>query len=178
MTESELFQRIYSHTGGEEKSRLFKPIIKAQADLALTDLAQYLLDTDHELAKKLITSVANQSFADLTFSAPSNMLFHGQKSVIRLDLGGTLAYQVSDRDKLDMMSGMNNCYYALEGKTFYIKHPTPDTIPRNNLNLRYYKIPVILDIDAELTPMLITFLLQRLGVTQATNQDEQKQSTQ
>lgn len=177
MTELELFQRIYSHTGGEEKSRLFKPIIKAQADLALTDLARYLLDTDHELAKKLVTSVANQSFADLTFSAPSNMLFHGQKSVIRLDLGGTLAYQVSDRDKLDMLSGMSNVYYALEGKTFYIKHPTPETIS-NNLNLRYYKVPAITDIDTELTPLLITLLLQRLGVTQATNQDEQKQPTQ
>ena len=177
MTEEQLFQRIYSHTGGEEKSRLFKPIIKAQADLALTDLARYLLDTDHELSKKLVTSVANQSFADLTFSAPSNMLFHGQKSVIRLDLGGVLAYQVSDRDKLDMLTGMSNVYYALEGKTFYIKHPTPEAIA-NNLNLRYYKVPAIADIDTELTPMFLTLIMQRLGITQSTNQDEQKQPNQ
>ena len=174
MTETELLQRIYSHTGGEEKSKLYKPLVIAQLDLALTDLARYLIDMDSELAKKLITSVANQSWSSSSFSAPSNMLFHGQKPVVRLDLGGTLAFQVSDRDKLDMVTGMANIYYALEGKTFYIKHPSATT-SGNNLNLRYYKIPAIADIDEEMTNLLVTLLLQRLGLTQSNQQDGQKQ---
>ena len=163
MTNTQLLQRIYAHIGNEEKSGIVEPVVLAMAALAYIDLARFLIDNDHELAKKLITSVANQTWATSSFSAPADMLFHIQKKVIRLDLGGVLAYQVEDRDKLDMISAtLTNHYYALEGKTFYLKHAS-GTASGTNLNLRYYKVPTVTDIDDELTTIFLDFVFQRIA---------------
>lgn len=145
------------------------------ATIAFSDLAKFLVENHTDLAKKLITSVSNQSWSNSSFSAPTDMLFHLEKPVIRLDLGGTLCHQLKDRDKLDMIgTTLTNTYYALEGKTFYIKHATSGTTSGNNLNLRYYKIPAITDIDEELTPIFLDILFSRLTAVMADNNDEQK----
>lgn len=164
LTNASLLQYVYAHLGGSEKdSGIIEPLIIAMAELAYADLAQMLLDTDSELAKKLITSVANQTWSSSSFAAPTNMLFYKQKKTTRMDFGGTLAYQVEDRDKLDLVAaaGISNTYYALEGKTFYIKSPA-GTTSGTNLNLRYYKIPTVSDIDDDLRNIFLEILIRRL----------------
>jgi len=164
MTEQELLQRVYAHIGNEEKSGLVEPVVLAMADLAFIDLAKLLIENKPSLAKKLISSVANQTWASSSFSAPTDMLYNMEKTVIRLDLGGTLCHQLEDRDKLDMIgTTLSNHYYALEGKTFYIKHAS-GTASGSNLNLRYYKVPTVTDVDDELTTIFLDILFTRLGI--------------
>lgn len=197
MTNEQILQRVYIHFGSEEQTGLVEPIVLAMADLAYIDLARMLIDTDAELAKKLIsenvktvsysTIAANvinldndpavlrdgmtvtingtgltnttvyyiinstptsvqlsttpggtvQAVATTTgattittvgkwensrYLAPPDMLFHTQKPVLRLELNSELCYQLQDRDKLNMLgSTVTNNYYALEGKTFYVR---------------------------------------------------------
>lgn len=170
MTNDEILQRVYIHLGSQEKTGLVEPVVLAMADLAYIDLARFLVDNDAELAKKLIKEVTAQSWGtnpnpSSAFNAPSDMLFHIQKPVIRLQLGTELCYQVQDRDKLNMLAGTyGNNYYALEGKTFYIKHKNPATTSGNDLVLRYYKVPTKDEIDNELTPIFLDLLFRRLSM--------------
>lgn len=161
MTNAQLLEYVFSQIGTERDTGMIKPMILAVANLAYRDLAQFLLDNDSELAKKLIASAANQTWANSSFSAPTDMLFHKQKETTRIDFGGILAFQIEDRDALDMVSSLNNHYYALEGKTFYIKH-SAGTTSGTNLNIRYYKIPVVTDIDDDLRNVFLELLITRL----------------
>lgn len=168
MTNEQILQRVYIHFGSEEQTGLVEPLVLAMADLAYIDLARLLIDTDAELAKKLITDATSQSWSSSKFNAPSDMLFHVQKPVLRMEIGSELAYQVQDRDKLDMIAGtMNNHYYSLEGKTFYIKHKSGTT--SGTLNLRYYKVPTNTLIDDELTPIFLDLLFKRLSIAAQSN---------
>lgn len=172
MTNEQLLQRVYIHVGSEEQTGLVEPMVLAMADLAYIDLARFLIDTDQELAKKLINQVTSQTWTNSTFSAPSDMLFHVQKPVLRLELGSDLCFQVQDRDKLNMIgTTLDNTYYALEGKTFYIKHKS-GTSSGTNLNLRYYKVPTVSDIDDELTPLFLDLLFRRLAVAMQSSQPQ------
>lgn len=165
MTNSELLQKVYIHVGAEEETGLVEPVVLAMADLAYIDLARFLIDTDAELAKKLIADTVNQNWSGSKFDAPEAMLFHVQKPVLRLEISGELAYQVQDRDKLNMLSDtLTNTYYSLEGKTFYIRHKSGTTSGTGNLSLRYYKIPTVTDIDEELAPIFLELLFNRLAV--------------
>lgn len=167
-TNEELLARVYSIIGSERDSSMAKPVVLAMATLAYRDLAVQLIETDSEQVKKLVKTSTNQTWASSAFSAPSDMLFHKQIKSTRIDLGGTLAHQVRDRDTLDMITGQSNHYYALEGKTFYIKH-SAGTTGASNLNITYYKIPAITDIDAELMNMLLQILIPRLLPTAEPN---------
>lgn len=165
-TNDELLARVYSIIGSERDTNIFRPMVLAMATLAYRDLAILLIDTDSEQAKKLVTTAANQVWASSQFAAPTNMLFHKQHETTRIDLGGTLAFQVKDRDTLNMLPAdavkISNHYYALEGKTFFIKH-SAGTTGAANLNITYYKIPAIADIDAELMNLLLTVLIPKLS---------------
>lgn len=263
MTNAEILQRVYIHLGSEEQTGLVEPIVLAMADLAYIDLARFLIDTDAELAKKLIKQVSDQTWGTTaptiayssadsgtgvitvtntnltllngmrvnisgtagggalsasttyfvrdatstgiklsatlggpaltgftgsgtitilntssTFEAPADMLFHVQKPVLRLEIGGQLAFQLQDRDKLNMLgSALTNIYYALEGKTFFIRHftindgnvNTADVTSGSNLSLRYYRVPTAADIDDELAPIFLDMLFKRLSVAMQTN---------
>lgn len=165
MTNDQLLQKVYIHFGSEEQTGLVEPIVLAMANLTLIDLAKFLIDTDVELAKKLIAEVTSQSWSDSKFTAPTDMLFHVQKPVLRLQLGTELCYQVHDRDKLNMIgSTLNNTYYALEGNKFYLRHKTAGTVSGSNLALSYYKVPTLQDIDDELTPIFLDLLFKRLQI--------------
>lgn len=161
LTNTQIIQWIYSKLGSEKDSGIIEPLIIAVADLAYYDLAKFLLDNDSEMAKKLAKSITNQSWSSSKFSAPTDMLFYKQIKTTRLDFGGTLAFQIKDRDKLDMITGVSNHYYALEGKIFYIRHSS-GTISGSNLNMTYYKIPNKDDIDDELRNIFLELLLTRL----------------
>lgn len=165
MTNAELFDYVFAKTGMVKNTALAQPLILANANLALRELAYFLIETDSELAKKLITSVANQTWASSSFALPSDFLYHKQKKTTRMDLGGTLAFQVEDRDKLDMSTGLTNHYYAIEGTTMYIKH-SAGTVGASNLNLRYYKIPALSAIDAELRDIFLDMVVRRIMPTQ------------
>lgn len=170
MTNEQILQRVYIHFGSEEQTGLVEPMVLAMADLAYIDLARMLIDTDAELAKKLISETASQNWTNSIFPAPNDMLFHVQKPVLRLEIGGELAFQLQDRDKLNMIgSTLGNHYYALEGKTFYIKHKSGTTSGTGNLTLRYYKVPTNTLIDDELTPLFLDLLFQRLNIALQTN---------
>lgn len=166
-TNAELLARVYSIIGSERDTSIFRPMVLAMATLAYKELAIHLIDTDSEQAKKLVTSVANQVWASNQFSAPADMLFHKQSKHTRMDFGGTLAFQVKDRDTLTMIgtastgADLGNHYYALEGKTFFIRHESGVT-GASNLNLQYYKIPTISDIDSELMNTLLEILIPKL----------------
>lgn len=165
LTNATLLQYVYAHLGGSEKdSGIMEPLIIAMAELAYADLAQMLLDTDSELAKKLVTTSVNNSWSSSSFAAPTNMLFYKQKKTTRMTIAGTLAHQVEDRDKLDLVAaaGISNTYYALEGKTFYIKSPAGTTSGTTNLDLKYYKIPAVTDIDDDLRNIFLEILIRRL----------------
>lgn len=160
MNSAELVEFVYQRTGGEKNARMSRPMILALGTLALKDLAQTLIDSNSELAKKLIVQLTNQSWSASQFNAPANMLFYKQKKTTRMDFSGVLAYQVEDRDKLEMGGNLVNVYYALEGKTFYIANPAGTS--GSNLNLRYYKIPDLADIDTELRNIFIELVLVRM----------------
>jgi hypothetical protein len=163
-TEAQLLQRVYSHIGAETESGFVKPMVLAMAKLAFKDLAHLLIDSDSELAKKLVKTLSGQTWASSAFEAPSDMVFHKQKKTTRIDLAGALAHQVEDRKKLDLLSTSVNHYYALEGKTFYIRHATGVT-GASTLRITYYKIPVIADIDDELMNTLVELIIRRLMPT-------------
>lgn len=180
MTDAEILQYVYSQIGGERKSGVLKPILLAIAELAYDDLADYLIKSEPDKAKKLITSVANQAWLNSEFSAPSDMLLNNQKAVVRLDIGGDICYQLKDRDKLDFLTGttaeeVSKNYCALEGKTFYIRVAGGATTSGNDLNLRYYKTPVAADIDDELRKPFLELLMQRVLLhIQVDKSDEQR----
>lgn len=170
MTDEEIIGYVQAHIGGEKKTKIVKPLILAMAELAYKDLAMFLIESNSEFANKLITSAVNQTWSSSQFTAPSNMLFHRQIETTRIDFNGTLAHQVSDRDALDMAGTLSNIYYALEGKTFYIKNPSATS--GSTLNIRYYKIPENSDIDDELRNTFLEILMQRLyGQKQADNKN-------
>lgn len=161
LTNAQILQWIYSRIGSERDSGIVEPLIIAVADLAYTDLAKFLIDSNSEMSRKLVKIVTNQTWATSKFLAPTDMLFYRQIDTTRLDIAGTLAFQLKDRDKLEMISAMANHYYALEGKYFYIKHSS-GTTGASNLNLTYYKIPTKDDIDDELRNLFLEILLGRL----------------
>lgn len=171
MTANELLEFVYQRLGGEKNTRMSRPMIIAIGQLALKDLAQTLLDTNSELSKKLIAELTNQTWSSSKFDAPSNMLFYRQKDTTKIDIGGTLAFQVEDRDKLEMGANLGNIYYALEGKTFFISHPS--LTGGSNLNIRYYKIPELANVDSELRNIYIELVLARLVPQQRTPQQQQ-----
>lgn len=161
MTDTELIQYVELRIGGgEHRTGIMRAMILAVSVLALADLAKLLISSSDSLSEKLTVSLTNQTWANSTFPAPSNMLFFGQKDSTRLSIGNTLAYQVKDRKKLDMSSGQTNIYYALDGKTFYIKSSTATS--GNDLNISYYKIPTLADIDEELRNVFIDLVVSRL----------------
>jgi len=161
MTNADLIAYVEAHLGGYNKSGIVRPMITAMANLAFKDLAYMLLDTDSELAKKLVVTLTGQSWSSSSFSAPSNMLFHKQKQTSKISIGGALVFQVTDRDRMDMAYQVGNHYCVLEGKTFYIKH-SAGTTNGNNLDITYYKIPAISDIDDELRNQFLAILMARL----------------
>lgn len=160
LTNNEILAWVYGHIGGERESGVIKPMVLAMATLAYKDLAHYLIDTDSEQAKKLVKTLSSQTWTNSAYSAPSDMLFHKQMDTTKMSIGTTMAFQVKDRDKLDMATGVSNIYYALEGKTFYIKHPSLTT--SSTLSITYYKIPTKDDIDDELRNLFLELLLRRL----------------
>ncbi len=160
MTNQELIQYVEQRLNTQTDTVFVRPVILAVATLALTDLARVLIDTDSELSGKLVVSLTNQSWSASSFAVPSNMLLHKQMETTKIYFGTTPAYQVKDRDKLDLTIGLGNIYYALYGKTFYIKHTS--TTSGSDLNISYYKIPAISDIDAELTNLFIDLVIARL----------------
>lgn len=161
LTEAKMIEHVYLEIGGEERSGILKPMIVATSRLALSDYAKFILDTNPELAKKLIVELEFQSWSDSYFQAPYDMLFYKQMETTRLDLGGVLCYQVADRDKLSMLGATSNHYYALEGIKFFIKHAGGDT-SGSNLNLKYYAIPTVDSIDDEMMPVFLAILMDRI----------------
>jgi hypothetical protein len=177
-TNDELLARVYSILGPDRDTSIMKPLVLAMATLAYRELAIRLIDTDSELAKKLITSAVNQAWATSQFSAPANMLFHNQRKTTRIVIDTDLAYQVKDRDTLGLLnttSGSGIIYYALEGKTFFISHPS--AVNGNDLNITYYKIPTIADIDSELMNPLLEILIPMLGTHNEPNDRQEKSSS-
>jgi hypothetical protein len=162
MTNAELLQWVYLKTGSEKDSRILEPVVIAVANLVYPELARFLIDHDPEMAKKLITILSNQTWVSNRIAVPTDMILHKQKDTTRLTISGTLAYQVDDRDKLDLMSGLDNIYYALEGTYFYIKHTNVLTVGGSNLGLSYYRIPTVTDIDDDLRPIFLDLLINRL----------------
>lgn len=161
MTNQELIQYVEQRLNTQTDTVFVRPVILAVATLALTDLARVLIDTDSELSGKLIVSLTNQSWSNSSFAVPANMLLHKQIETTKMYFGTTPAYQVKDRDKLDLTpSTLGNIYYALYGKTFYIDHTS--TTSGSDLNISYYKVPTISDIDAELTNLFIDLVIARL----------------
>lgn len=124
MTDADILQYVYAHLGSERDSGIVKPMVLAMAGLTYLDLAKILIDTEPELAKKLTKTLSNQAYSSSQFAVPSDMLVYKQRDTIRIDFGGTLAFEIKDRDKLSLLaSGLTNTYYALEGKTFFFKNP-------------------------------------------------------
>lgn len=164
MTNTQLLQKVYIHLGTEEETGLVEPVILAMANTALIDTARYVIDTDPQLAKRFIATSAGLSISSSSVSAPADMIYHTQKGVVRVEApAGTLAYQVQDRDKLNMMdaSAVNN-YYALQGTTFYFK--LKSSSPPTTCDIIYYKIPLLNQMTQELEPIFLDLLFKRLSI--------------
>src|SRR6476661_7043913 len=114
MTDVEIFSYVYAQIGSEKDTGIIRPVVIAMAGLVYEDLARWLLDNNSEMAKKLVVTLSNQTWTASSFAAPTNMLFYKQKETTRIDFGGTLAFQLEDRDKMEMAYGLTNHYYALE----------------------------------------------------------------
>lgn len=160
MTNLELIQYVEQRLDTQTDTVFVRPVILAVSTLALADLARILIDTDSELSGKLVVTLSNQTWANSSFAIPSNMLLHKQLETTKMYFGTTPAYQLKDRDKIDLSSTLGNIYYALYGKTFYIKHTS--TTSGNDLNISYYKIPTLADIDEELRNLFIDLVIARL----------------
>lgn len=159
-TNEELLARVYSIIGSERDTAIMRPMVLAMATLAFRELAINLIDADSEMAKKLSKTLSNQTWHDSQFDTPADMLFHKWRESIHLDINGVTQYPVQERNTLTLISGQTNGYYALEGTTFYL-NPSSGT-GGANLNITYYKIPTISDIDAELMNPLLEILIPKL----------------
>jgi hypothetical protein len=164
LTKASLLQYSFAHLDSKrENSALIEPLILAMAVLTCYDYARFLLDNNSEMAKKLTTATAAQSWSSSQILAPTDMLYHRQIETTRMDIAGVQLYQIEDKKKLDLLAvGLGNSYYALEGKTFFIKHLAGTASGTTNLTIKYYKIPAITDIDDESTPLFLELLFQRL----------------
>jgi hypothetical protein len=161
MTNEDIVSYVEAHIGGARQSRIVRPLILAMANLAYSDLAKLATEQDPLMAEKLKTTLANQTWATSQFTLPTNFLRHKQIEFTKVYFGTTLAHQVRDRETLDMITGMLNIYYAIEGLKLYVKH-TGGTSSGTNLNISYIKIPTVSDLDDELTPTFLQLLMARL----------------
>lgn len=161
MTSSELLDYIKTFFRGQESKLPSDPLILAMANLCLEELVITILNTNPELAKKFGKTLTNQTWSFSRFNAPNDMLFTNQFDTTRIDFNGNLAYQIRDRKFLDMVGTLGNHFYALEGKTFFINHSSGDT-SGNTLNIFYYRIPDLDDIDEELRGIFLKLVLQKI----------------
>jgi hypothetical protein len=175
LTDAKVIQYCYAHLGiTKRESGLIEPLILAMAQLTLYDLAKFLVDNDSEAAKNLMTSTAAQPWSASKVDAPADMLYHRQRESTRIEIAGTLLYQIEDKKKLDLLTtGLTNSYYALEGKSFFIKHSSGTTSGANP-TIKYLKIPVITDIVDELTNLYLELLFQRLVPSQMPKMEQEK----
>lgn len=172
MTNDEIIQQVYAHIGGEEKSKIIKPVIIAMADLAYRDLAIKVAMEQPELAKKL-QDTATGSYTGGSFTVPTDMLYYdAQKPVTNLYVDDDPAFQVADKRKFNLItSTMTNHYFAIDGRTVTVRKA--DGASTGNYSLEYYKIPVNSDIDDDLRNIFLELLLLRLGFVVKLRNDTQ-----
>lgn len=163
MSNDEILQFCYAHTGGEESSKLLKPMVLAMADLAYRDTAIKVTEQSPELAKKLQTSITD-SYTGGEFTIPTDMLyFDGQKPITNLRIDSAQAFQISDKRKFSFLSSViSNHYFAVDGRSIVVRKI--DGSSTGSYLLEYYKIPINSDIDDDLRNIFLECLLTRLGI--------------
>jgi hypothetical protein len=161
MTNDEVIDFVYAHSGGERASQLLKPVIVAMIDLACRDVAEHIVDEDIDLMRKLQTTATN-TFVASQFNAPSDMLFHGKKKTSLL-IDGDRAYELADHKKISLLSQtVGNHFYSFDGRVIKVKQS--DGATSGTYDLEYIKIPTVSDIDDDLRNLFLEFLLKRLGL--------------
>jgi hypothetical protein len=166
MTNDQIVAFVYSHIGGEKESGILKPQVLMLATLALADMSHHFVANEPEKARLLEAEATNQTWASSSFSMPSDFLYTDTgETLLRVDIGGTLAHRVNSRSKIDLTSGatLTNHYYALEGKKLYIRHAS-GTTGASDLNIRYYKMATFALVDENFRQEFIDFVLRRVAL--------------
>jgi hypothetical protein len=146
-------------------------LIDQNLDNALNDTVGFLIDARDDRAEKFRKQVVDQTWASNEISIPADLLLHNQKKTVVLSITTTgvkyPVFQVDDWRKLMMIptATLDNHYAVLENGKFLIREKTGST-GGSNLNINYYRTPVIGDITTEIEPLLLNFLLKYIGLKQ------------
>lgn len=141
-------------------------LIEQYLEVALSDVAIFLIDNNDDKAEKFRTALTGQTWNSSQFAVPTDLLQHKQKKTVVMTLtdGSSIkqpVFQVDDWQKLLLIPStvLGNHYFVMENNFFLIREKSGST-SGSNLGLNYYRTPTITDVDEELQPLLVSMLLK------------------